>query len=86
VNVSTAKAAVDLLRTAGYHVYGLSARSQDSLFKADLAPRAVYVLGGETNGITVSTDSDLQIPLHAGVESLNVAVAAAIVAFEVTNR
>jgi 23S rRNA (guanosine2251-2'-O)-methyltransferase len=86
VNTSTAKAAVDLLRSAGYHVYGLSARSPESLFKAELAPRAVYVLGGETNGITVSTDSDLQIPLHAGVESLNVAVAAAVVAFEVTNR
>ena len=86
VNTSTAKAAVDVLRTAGYHVYGLSARSQDSLFKTELAPRAVYVLGGETNGITVTTDSDLQIPLHSGVESLNVAVAAAVVAFEVTNR
>ncbi|WP_405064500.1 RNA methyltransferase [Kribbella sp. NBC_01505] len=86
VNTSTAKTAVDTLRTAGYHVYGLSARTRDSLFRTELAPRAVYVLGGETNGITVSTDSDLQIPLHAGVESLNVAVAAAVVAFEVTNR
>ncbi|MFI7066074.1 TrmH family RNA methyltransferase [Kribbella sp. NPDC050124] len=86
VNTSTAQTAVDFLRTAGYHVYGLSARSQESLFKADLAPRAVYVLGGETHGLTVRTDSDLQIPLHANVESLNVAIAAAVVAFEVTNR
>jgi 23S rRNA (guanosine2251-2'-O)-methyltransferase len=86
VNTSTARAAVDLLRTAGYHIYGLSARSHESLFKADLAPRAVYVLGGETNGLTVPIDSDLQIPLNAGVESLNVAIAAAVVAFEVTNR
>jgi 23S rRNA (guanosine2251-2'-O)-methyltransferase len=86
VNTSTARTAVDLLRTAGYHIYGLSARSHVSLFKADLAPRAVYVLGGETNGLTVPTDSDLQIPLNAGVESLNVAIAAAVVAFEVTNR
>jgi 23S rRNA (guanosine2251-2'-O)-methyltransferase len=86
VNTSTAKAAVEQLRNAGYHVYGLSARSEDSLFRTELAPRAVYVLGGETNGITVPTDSDLRIPLHEGVESLNVAVAAAVVAFEVTNR
>ncbi len=46
----------------------------------------MFVLGGETNGITVKTDEDLWIPLHNGVESLNVAVAAAVVAFEVTNR
>jgi 23S rRNA (guanosine2251-2'-O)-methyltransferase len=77
---------VDELRSAGYRIYGLSARSSQSLFKAELAPRAVFVLGGETNGISVSTDEDLMIPLHNGVESLNVAVAAAVVAFEVTNR
>ena len=86
VNVATAKAAVNLLTEAGYRIYGLSARSRQSLFKAELAPRSVFVLGGETHGISVATDEDLQIPLHAGVESLNVAVAAAVVAFEVTNR
>jgi 23S rRNA (guanosine2251-2'-O)-methyltransferase len=86
VNAPTARAAVDELRSAGYRIYGLSARSSQSLFKVELAPRAVFVLGGETNGISVSTDEDLEIPLHNGVESLNVAVAAAVVAFEVTNR
>ncbi|HEY0471971.1 MAG TPA: RNA methyltransferase, partial [Kribbella sp.] len=86
VNAPTARAAVDVLRAAGYRIYGLSARSSESLFKAEPAPRAVFVLGGETNGISVSTDEDLRIPLHNGVESLNVAVAAAVVAFEVANR
>ena len=86
VNVATAAGAVDLLRASGYRIYGLSARSRQSLFTADLSPRSAFVLGGETNGISVSTDDDLRIPLHAGVESLNVAVAAAVVAFEVTNR
>jgi len=86
VNAPTAQGAVDSLRSAGYHVYGLSARSQKSLFRADLAARSVFVLGGETHGISVRTDTDLRIPLHNGVESLNVAVAAAVVAFEVANR
>lgn len=86
VNAPTARAATDLFRTAGYQIYGLSARSTDSLFQADLARRAVYVLGGETHGLTVRTDHDLAIPLRPGVESLNVAIAAAIVAFEATNR
>lgn len=86
VNVATAAGAVEMLRAAGYRIYGLSANSRQSLFGADLAPRAAFVLGGETNGISVTTDADLRIPLQAGVESLNVAVAAAVVAFEVTNR
>jgi 23S rRNA (guanosine2251-2'-O)-methyltransferase len=86
VNAPTAAQAVEQFRDAGYHVYGLSARSRWSVFNADLARRAVYVLGAETGGLSVDTDTDLSIPLRAGVESLNVAVAAAVVAFEVVNR
>jgi 23S rRNA (guanosine2251-2'-O)-methyltransferase len=86
VNAPTAQGAVDAFRDAGYEIYGLSARSQRSLFRTELAARAVFVLGGETHGISVRTDTDLRIPLHNGVESLNVAVAAAVVAFEVANR
>jgi 23S rRNA (guanosine2251-2'-O)-methyltransferase len=86
VNAPTAQGAVDSLRSAGFEIYGLSARSQRSLFRTELSPRAAFVLGGETDGISVPTDTDLRIPLHNGVESLNVAVAAAVVAFEVANR
>ena len=86
VNAQTARAAVDELRAAGFRIYGLSSHSSQSLFKTELEPRAVFVLGGETDGISVDTDEDLMIPLYNGVESLNVAVAAAVVAFEVANR
>jgi 23S rRNA (guanosine2251-2'-O)-methyltransferase len=86
VNAPTASEAVSALREAGFRIYGLSARSRSSLFGTDLARRAVFVLGGETHGISVETDADLSIPLRGGVESLNVAVAAAVVAFEVTQR
>jgi 23S rRNA (guanosine2251-2'-O)-methyltransferase len=86
VNAATAAEAVDALRDAGYRIYGLSARSRSSLFRTDIARRSVFVLGGETGGISVETDLDLSIPMQRGVESLNVAVAAAVVAFEVANR
>jgi len=86
INALSAGEAVSALREAGYRIYGLSARSQSSLFRTDLARRSVFVLGGETTGISVATDVDLSIPLHRAVESLNVAVAAAVVAFEVANR
>jgi 23S rRNA (guanosine2251-2'-O)-methyltransferase len=86
VNAVSAGQAADALRTAGYRIYGLSASSRSSLFRTDLARRSVFVLGGETTGISVETDISLSIPLHRGVESLNVAVAAAVVAFEIANR
>jgi 23S rRNA (guanosine2251-2'-O)-methyltransferase len=44
------------------------------------------VLGGETQGPTVLTDAQLRIPMRNPVESLNVAVAASIVAFELSRR
>jgi 23S rRNA (guanosine2251-2'-O)-methyltransferase len=86
VNAASASQAVTALREAGYRIYGLSARSRSSLFQTDVAPRSAFVLGSETSGISVATDVDLSIPMRQGVESLNVAVAAAVVAFEVANR
>jgi 23S rRNA (guanosine2251-2'-O)-methyltransferase len=81
----TAAAAVASLRAAGVEVVGLAADG-DPLFEADLPERAAYVLGNETSGITVDVDRRLSIPMAGGVESLNVAVAAGIVAFEVARR
>jgi 23S rRNA (guanosine2251-2'-O)-methyltransferase len=86
VNAVSASQAIDALRKAGYRIYGLSATSRSSLFSTDLARQSVFVLGGETTGISVKTDVGLSIPMHRGVESLNVAVAAAVVAFEIANR
>ncbi len=86
VNAATSAEAVNSLRDAGFRIYGLSARSRKSLFNTELAKRAAFVFGGETDGITIETDTDLSIPLHGGVESLNVAVAASVVAFEVVTR
>ncbi|MGH3793163.1 MAG: TrmH family RNA methyltransferase [Pseudonocardiaceae bacterium] len=51
-----------------------------------MAQRAALVLGGETYGSTISTDAQLRIPMRNHVESLNVAVAASIVAFELSRR
>jgi 23S rRNA (guanosine2251-2'-O)-methyltransferase len=86
LTVGSAAEAAARLRSAGYTLYGLSARAGRSLFEARFAARSALVLGGETSGLSVSTDSDLAIPLHGDVESLNVSAAAAVVAFEVTRR
>jgi len=78
--------ALDALKKDGYWVYGLEASARRALFGHDLAERTVFVLGNESDGIrpTVrsAVDEMLSIPLAEGVESLNVAVAAALCAFE----
>ncbi len=60
------------------------------MFTAELDQRAVYVLGNETDGLALEVaeqlDQRLAIPLAGGVESLNVAAAAAVLCFEVVRR
>jgi 23S rRNA (guanosine2251-2'-O)-methyltransferase len=77
----TAEHAVAALRSAGVRVVGLRADAP-SLFAGDLPTRGAYVLGGEHQGVTVDVDEWRSLPLANGVESLNVAVTAGIVAYE----
>ena len=62
----------------------------EDLFAADLADRAAYVMGNETTGLSQGVadlvTQWLRIPLTGGVESLNVATAATLVAYEVRRR
>jgi 23S rRNA (guanosine2251-2'-O)-methyltransferase len=78
-------AAVRACRDAGFTVYTLRADAPESLFSAQLAPRSLFVLGSESEGISDAVeqmaDSALHIPMAAGVESLNVAVSAALVLY-----
>ncbi|MGH3717966.1 MAG: TrmH family RNA methyltransferase [Pseudonocardiaceae bacterium] len=86
LNSPSAADAASVLRKRGFTVYGLTATAKRSIFQTDLAPRSALVLGGETNGSTISPDARLRIPMRNQVESLNVAVAASIVAFELSRR
>jgi 23S rRNA (guanosine2251-2'-O)-methyltransferase len=81
----TAAAAVDRLRAAGVAIVGLRAGG-DSLLGADLGERVAFVLGNETEGVSVDCDRWLSIPMANDVESLNVAVAAGIVSYELARR
>ncbi|MGH3170381.1 MAG: TrmH family RNA methyltransferase [Trebonia sp.] len=80
---------------AGFRVYGLSGAAPSgaaatSLYAEDIPDRAVFVLGNETAGVTRETedwvDRWLSIPMARGVESLNVASAAAVVCFDLVRR
>ncbi|MCA9513242.1 MAG: hypothetical protein KC560_21200 [Myxococcales bacterium] len=79
--------ALAAFRAAGFQTVGLDARGAVDVFAAPLGARSVHVVGGETVGISERVrdqlDETVRIPMAAGSESLNAAVAAAIVAFHV---
>ena len=78
-------AALAALRQAGAQVCALASDSKDSLFEHRESDFCVYVLGNETTGVSAEvqdmSDMHLSIPMRNGVESLNVAVTASLVAF-----
>lgn len=73
------------LKQAGFSIAILDASAKQSLFDYQPSSPTVFVLGSESEGIGPRTrelaDTSVSIPMDNGVESLNVAVAAALVAF-----
>jgi 23S rRNA (guanosine2251-2'-O)-methyltransferase len=72
-------------RDAKVTVCTLEANARTSLFEYRSNTSVVYVLGNETEGISEAVqkiaDTALSIPMRNGVESLNVAVTASLIAF-----
>ena len=87
---ATALSAADTLGSAGFEVCGLRGNEATSLWQAELGGRLALVLGNETDGISGRVAARVSrwvgIPLAGGVESLNVAVAAAVVSYELARR
>ncbi|MEH6589723.1 MAG: RNA methyltransferase [Halioglobus sp.] len=69
----------------GFDVYTLEADANESLFAGARAKQAIYVLGNESDGVSKAVSNvanrALSIPMNNGVESLNVAVAASLIAY-----
>lgn len=78
-------ASLKTLREQHTSIYALDASAKLSL--AGFAPpkRSVYVLGNETEGVSAAVRDNcnerLKIPMQNGVESLNVSITAALLAF-----
>lgn len=74
----------------GYAVSTLSSHAEQSLFDYQSGAPTVFVLGNETEGVSDKvqqlSNNHLRIPMHNGVESLNVAVTAALIAFHFSPR
>ncbi|CAA0118631.1 putative tRNA/rRNA methyltransferase [Halioglobus japonicus] len=69
----------------GAQVCTLHASATQSLFQHRAEDFSIYVLGNETEGVSVQVnklaDVQLSIPMRNGVESLNVAVTASLIAY-----
>jgi 23S rRNA (guanosine2251-2'-O)-methyltransferase len=69
----------------GVSICTLEGSATTSLFEFEPPRHCVFVLGNESDGvsreISALADTALSIPMHNGVESLNVAIASALVAF-----
>ncbi len=69
----------------GAHIYGLSSHAENRIGDQLPAGANVFVLGNETDGVSTEVgklcNKLLAIPMNNGVESLNVAVTASLLAF-----
>jgi 23S rRNA (guanosine2251-2'-O)-methyltransferase len=78
------------LTRAGVTLVGLTASADTDIWQVPLPERVGFVLGNETTGVSPEVSALVgrwcAIPLVAGVESLNVASAAAVLAFELARR
>jgi TrmH family RNA methyltransferase len=83
-------AAITLAKERGLRIFAATARGGTSLPRCNLRLPAAILLGGEGGGLPESlshlADERLTIPMHPPVESLNVAIAAALVLYEAARQ
>jgi len=73
------------IKQLGCKVYGLDAQGRYSIASFKAPERCVMVMGNESTGLSPEVkalcDGFISIPMQRGVESLNVSVAASLIAF-----
>ncbi|WP_308751923.1 23S rRNA (guanosine(2251)-2'-O)-methyltransferase RlmB [Candidatus Oleimmundimicrobium sp.] len=86
IQVSNLVQAVERLKENGFWIFGADASAEKKYYDADLAGKLCIVLGGEDKGIArlllEKCDFLIKIPMFGKVNSLNVAVAGAILMCE----
>ena len=66
-------------------IYSLSSHANKTIYELEKADKSIYVLGNESDGVSKEVEAlcndSISIPMNRGVESLNVAVTASLIAF-----
>ncbi len=74
-----------LPKVEDFKIYQLSSYASESIYSHKSGAKSIYVLGNESEGVSKSValccNDSLVIPMQRGVESLNVAITAALIAF-----
>lgn len=90
VQIGNVARALDALKRIGFWVYGAEMTAAMSVGRMAWPDRVVLVLGGESRGVRRLVrdrcDGLVQIPMCAGVDSLNVAVAGSILLAYIWDR
>jgi RNA methyltransferase, TrmH family len=82
--------AIARLRAAGLHLVGTSGTAARDYAAVTFPDRVAVVMGNEANGLSpdqeAAMDELVSIPMRDGAESLNVAMAATVLCFELARR
>ncbi len=66
-------------------IYSLSSHAKTSIYDVKASDKSIFVLGNESEGVSKEIEAlcneAISIPMNRGVESLNVAVTASLIAF-----
>lgn len=85
VQVDSLKESLKKLKAHGHEIYSLNLNANNNLFSREKKNLETFVLGNETTGVSEKIDSlcnrTIKIPMQRNVESLNVAVTAALICF-----
>lgn len=69
----------------GTKIYLLSSHAKNSIYDVAPSDKSIFVLGNESDGVSKEVEKlcndSISIPMNRGVESLNVAVTASLIAF-----
>ncbi len=86
--IPVVSAELDVLRAAGLRVLATSSHHGTAYTEADLTGRVALVVGNEAHGVPDDSPVDgwLTIPHAGAAESLNVAMAATVLVFEVARQ
>lgn len=84
------KETIRYLKDSGIKIIGCTEKAEKPIFSADLSGPIALIVGNEEKGISSENlslcDDTLKIPMYGTVQSLNVAVSASIMMYEVNRQ
>ena len=85
IKTSNLKETLGAFKQDGADVYTLSSHAKSAYKEQEYGDKTIFVLGNESEGVSKAVESvctkSIAIPMQRGVESLNVAVTASLLAF-----